>query len=156
MTDEKPAAVAQQPEPDGGVVERIAAMLHDWREQESCCSLPFDALSPSGKDYRRRQARAVLSALPHVSRVAELEAEVARLKTPSQRPKLGKCAACDNYADPRFSRRHPDTGEFVFICDGCPPNENDGPEYEEDLMRRIRETTAKRAALEKANEAPGG
>jgi len=45
------------------VISRAAAALHDFNERESGTSLPFEALSPSGKEYRRRQARAALRAV---------------------------------------------------------------------------------------------
>jgi len=60
-----------------------------------------------------------------------------------QKP-LGKCAACEQGADPRFSRRHPETGEVVFLCDGCPPGPNDDAGHEERLLARIVEKSHER------------
>lgn len=147
------------------------AIVQDFSRNSACdCSAAFErrrALEAEVKrlDVRRRDGRQLLARLvrsvqkdrnsSHLDGLMEQVADyLNRTADPNdllrrglvERPKLDKCCACENSADPRFPRRHPDTNELLFLCDGCPRGENDPDDYDERLDQRIRETTARRQA----------
>lgn len=58
---------------------------------------------------------------------------------------IPKCAACDNWADPRFYARHPESGVSLMVCDGCwePRNasEHDHERLREAILLKERNTS---------------